>query len=106
MTGVDDDTDVRAAAQLVGRINWWIRATVEACADCGGEMSAGRKADHANLACVDMPLRGVLAHEAQCALRVLHCRLHLRVKATSVLHSRAGIRHAVFEQDAGDAARR
>src|SRR6478735_2997283 len=104
MTWVNDDGEVRAAAQLVGRINRWIRAPVEASADCGGEMSASGETNHANLVCIDMPLRGVLAHETQCALRVLHCRLHLRVIATSVLHRRTRIRHAVLEQNAGDAA--
>jgi hypothetical protein len=70
MTGVDDDCEIRAAAELVGRINRWIRALVEASADCSGEMSACGKADHANLVSIDMPVRGVLAHEAPtCAAR-------------------------------------
>src|SRR6187401_2257405 len=104
MTGVDDDCEIRAAAELVGRINRWIRALVEASADCSGELSACGKADHANLVSIDMPVRGVLAHKPQRALRVLHCPLQLWVITTSVLHRRTRIRHAVLEQNAGNVA--
>ena len=54
-----------------------------------------------------MPLRRVLPHQPQRALRVLQRGLHLRVDAPIVLvvPPRTRARHAVLQQHAGDAAR-
>jgi hypothetical protein len=61
VAGVDDNSEVRSAAQLIGGIQRRIRPLREVRADGSGEVPAGGKADYADLVRVDMPLRGVLA---------------------------------------------
>ena len=65
-------------------------------AECGGEMRSGGKAKDADAIGIDVPLGGVRADEADGALCVLESGGGFRIGA--------GVRDAIFENDAGDAA--
>src|SRR5579863_10369023 len=64
-------------------------------AERGGEMGAGGKSERADSIRIDMPFGGVKAHEAEGALRIL--------KGGGRFGVGAGVRHAIFYEDAGDA---
>src|SRR5438128_976712 len=85
VTRVERNSEVWAAAQLVGGIHRRIRPLREMRAYGSDEMPAGGKADHADLVRIDTPLRGVLAHQPDRALRVLQRRLYFRIYAPIVL---------------------
>ena len=64
-------------------------------AESGGEMCSGRKAEDADPVRIDVPFRGMLAHDAKGALRVLQGGGRFGIRAC--------VGHAIFYEDAGDA---
>ena len=95
VAGIDDDGEVGAATELVGGVDGIVEALFEVGAESGGEMRSGRKAEDADRGWDRCAIRGVLAHEAKGALRVL--------QGCGRFGIRAGVRDAIFHEHAGDA---
>ena len=92
---VEDYRKVGTATELVGGIDGIVEALVVVRAEGGGEMGSRRKAEDADAMRVDVPVRGMGANDAEGALRIL--------KGGCGFWVRPGVRHAVFQQHAGDA---
>ncbi len=74
----------------------WVEAVIEVRAERCGEVGSGGEAEYADAIRIDVPFGGVGADEADGALCVL--------KGGGRFWIWAGVGHAIFEKDAGDAA--
>ncbi len=70
IAGVDDDGEVWAAGEFIGRVDIGVETLVEAGAEGGGEMAAGGEAEDADAVGVEVPLGCVGTDEGHRALRV------------------------------------
>ena len=95
VAGIDDHGEVRAATQLVSGIDRIVETLIEVSAEGSGKVAAGGEAENADAVRIDVPLRGMGADNPEGPLGILEGGRGLGIGA--------GIGHAVFEQDAGDA---
>src|SRR5438105_13174397 len=97
MPRIESDREIRAAARPVGRVHGWVETLLEMCAHRRDHMPAGRKAEYSDLVRIDMPPRGVEAHQSHSSLSVLQRR------PTILIWPGLHARHAILQQHAHDA---
>ena len=97
IAGINDDGEIGPATDAVSGVDGIVEALIVVRAERGGEMSSGGEAEDTNAMRIDVPLGGARADEANSALCVLESGGRFRIWA--------GVGNAIFEDDAGDAAR-